>query len=100
MGIKDLMMEAHRDFQCLCIVLLLKLSDRYMGEHFIIFTLNRTYTLCTLFECLIDLKREKAKTKKQCIWSQDAWFKILIPPLTKVIWAVYFNSFLKVYIFY
>lgn len=93
MRIKDLMMEAHRGFQCLCIVLILKLSDRYMSEHFIIFILNHTYTLCTLFECLIDLKLEKARTKNQCIWSQDAWLKIVIPPLTKVIWAVYFNSF-------
>lgn len=35
-----------------------------MGEHCIIFILNLTYTLCTLFECLIVLKLEKAKTKK------------------------------------
>ena len=45
MRVEDVIVEAHRDFQGLGIVLILKLGD----EHFIVFILNCTYTLYTLF---------------------------------------------------
>lgn len=68
-------------FPSLGIVLILKLGDSYIGEHFIIFTLNCTYTLNILLKCLIALKIEKLKTKKQCLCGQAAWIQILTPPL-------------------
>ena len=74
MRVEDVMVEAHKDFQRLGIVLFFK-------EMMNILFFNCTYTLCTLFGMFNRFQNFKSKDKKRCLWGQASWSQILIPLL-------------------